>query len=96
MNIEQLQLILNTLQNMGVEGKSAFLWWLAFDKALPVIGWLLTFLGFMWIVGRITATVVANACMRELRDEMRIGSPGFLTDNESRAVMRKVQELMRK
>lgn len=96
MNIEQLQLILNTLQGMGVEGKSAFIWWLVFDKALPVVGWLCTFLGLMWIAARIIAAVRSHAAMCDLRDEMNIGSPGYLSDGELATVMQKVREMLRK
>ena len=96
MSTEQLQMILNALQGLGVEGKSAFIWWLLLDKGLPVLGWLLTFCGLLWAGLKVLSAVSAASHMAKLRDEMGIGHPGPLWDSEARAVANKVRELMRK
>jgi len=37
MNTEQLQMVINAIQTLGIEGKSAFIWWLVLDKLTPVV-----------------------------------------------------------
>ena len=96
MSNEQLQMILNALQGLGVEGKSAFIWWLLLDKGLPVVGWLVTFSGLLWAACKALNVISADSHMARLRDEMGIGSPGPLLDCEARSVVDTVRELMRK
>ena len=96
MSTEQLQMILNTLQGLGADGKSALIWWMVLDKALPVLGWLLTFCGLLWLGLKIINAVSATSHMAKLRDDMGIGGPGPLWDSEARAVVREVHKLMRK
>ena len=55
MTTEQLQMILNAMQGLGLEGKQAFIWWLVLDKALPVFGWLATFGMGVWGVLRVVS-----------------------------------------
>ena len=93
MNTEQLQLILNALSTMGVEAKGAFIWFLVFDKGLPILGWMAVLGVFAWLakVG-ITATSVERE-FRELRDLLKVGSSGALLPHEVDAVVRRVKEL---
>ena len=71
MSTEQLQMILNAMQGLGLEGKEAFIWWLVLDKGLPVVGWL-SGLGLIgWCVLQVVskslyATVLVDSICREL------------------------------
>ena len=49
MQIEQLKLILDALAKMGEAGQDAFIWYMILDKALPMVTWLLTFCGLVWV-----------------------------------------------
>lgn len=40
MKDEQMKMVLDALTSLGEGAREAFFWWLFFDKALPVIGWL--------------------------------------------------------
>lgn len=87
-------MILNALQGMGAAGKDAFVWWLVFDKGLPVLGWLVTFAGLCWLALKVTSVISAATYMAKLRDEMGIGTPGPLWHDEAKEVTRRVRELM--
>ena len=71
MTTEQLQMILNAMQGLGLEGKEAFIWWLVLDKGLPVVGWLATFgvgvWGILQVVSKcLSAIVLVDSICREL------------------------------
>jgi hypothetical protein len=40
MNDAQLKMILDAMATMGAAGKDAFIWWLALDKGLPILAWI--------------------------------------------------------
>ncbi len=96
MNTEQLQLILNTFQSLGVEGKEAFLWWLAFDKLPAFFGWLAFLAVILHVFRRIMRSLHHTKTLEELRDLLGIGSPGFIDDHEIRQLVRRVRELKEK
>ena len=93
MNNEQLQIILGALQGLGAAGKDAFIWWLVFDKGLPVVGWLLSLVGIALVIRMVIGTFSASSYLAQVRDELGIGSPGPVHDCEAVAVLRKVCEL---
>ena len=94
MNTEQLKMMLDAFAALGSSGKEAFIWWLALDKGLPVLGWLLTLLGLLWLARTILSMVSASSRMAKLRDEMGIGSPGPVWGDEARDVIKQVHKLM--
>lgn len=49
----QFTQLMNLLQKAGEGAESAFFWWLFFEKALPVIGWLLTVVGIVFVLVRV-------------------------------------------
>jgi hypothetical protein len=94
MDIEQLKLILETLRTMGEAGKDAFIWWILLDKALPVLAWLLTFCGLIWLVLRIVGAISSDSHMARLRDDLGVGRPGELINSEVAEVRRRISELV--
>jgi hypothetical protein len=69
MKTEELQMILNALQSVGDGAKDAFFWWLVFDKALPVVGWLLTAACILTIVRLIIGAIETTS------ELVAVGSP---------------------
>ena len=99
MKTEELQMILNALQSVGDGAKDAFFWWLFFDKALPVIGWLLTAACILTIVRLIIGAVAAHetsvSVIKKYRNHFGIGG-GWLHEEEIRAVERRIDEMIAK
>lgn len=93
MNDAQLQMILTALQSLGAESKTAFIWWLAMDKLVPVFGWLATFSGMLWIGVKVIGAITATSYMARLRDDLGIGNPGPLWVSEAKEVMAQVRKL---
>lgn len=78
-NLEEIKAIADILMSIGAEAKSAFIWWLVFDKLLPVFAWLISLgagLVFAFYAIRTTPRLT------QLRDAMGVGSPGTLLDSE--------------
>ena len=94
MDTEQLKMILDTLRTMGEAGQSAFIWWLVMDKALPVVGWLVTFAGILWLSCRVMSKVSVERLGGQVRDMLGVGSPGVVTPSEAHETLRRVRELM--
>ena len=74
-------MLLDAMQSLGAGGKEAFIWWLAMDKGLPVLGWLMT-LGAIVVVARLVIRHCAN-CERfdEVRKSLGMNAysdPGFV------------------
>ena len=44
MNIEQLKMVIDLLQSVGLEGKELFIWWMALTKGIPAV------FGLIWSV----------------------------------------------
>ena len=42
MNIEQLKMVIDLLQSVGLEGKELFIWWMALTKGISAV------FGLMW------------------------------------------------
>lgn len=96
MDTEQLRMILDTLRTMGDTGQSAFIWWLVFDKALPLLVWLVTFAGLLWIAMKLIERIGISGIGEQVRDILGVGSPGVMTPNEVRETLERVRELAAK
>ena len=73
MTTEQLQMILNAMQGLGLEGKQAFIWWLVLDKGLPAVVWLASLGVVAWGVLRLFSkfsdhVVLVDSICRELNE----------------------------
>ena len=84
MNTDQLKMVMDMLSTMGAAGKDAFVWWLLFDKALPVVGWLATFAGACWVIKYLTDKSSSLKYFEPLRDALRTGSAGPMIESEAR------------
>lgn len=99
MNPEELRMIADTITSLGVAGKTAFIWWLVVDKALPVIGWLAT-LGTLLAfargpINKLIINTQTSTYIQNLRDSWGIGGVGYLTESELREVQKRIAQLER-
>ncbi len=58
MSNEQLKMLLDALQSLGAEGKTAFVWWLAADRIIGPAMSACAFVAVVWIVARTVMAVV--------------------------------------
>lgn len=95
MNMEELTLVMNTITNLGAEGKTAFIWWLLASEVLPVAAWLTTLL-LLFIPARwMYLFFGAAAYLRHLRDRLGIGGPGHLTPYELQELTHALDEILK-
>lgn len=96
MDMQQMQLVMDTILKMGELGGNAFYLWLLLDKALPVIGWMLALLA-LYKVGMYFARYFSNnEYLVQLRNMLDIGTNGYLTENEAQCIVSKVRNMMEK
>lgn len=95
MNTEQIKSLLEVFALVGTAGKEAFIWWLLAEKVLPAVAWLLVFVGFMWVAHKLIWTSSGFAKLRELRDALGVGAPGYMRDCELVETLDKAIELAR-
>lgn len=96
MDTEQLKMILDVLRTASEAGQSAFVWWLVLDKVLPVVAWLITFAGLLWLAHRVIQQCIVTRLGEQVRDMLGIGSPGPMLRREADETLRRVRELMAK
>jgi hypothetical protein len=90
-------MVIELIQQLGVQGKEAFLWWLALDKVLPVLGWLLTLVAFGHTAIKIIGMVSGKeGQLRSIRDALGVGCSGQFIDSQYTQVMREIDDLMGK
>ena len=99
MDMDELKLIADTIQHLGDNGTTAFVWWLVLDKLVPATLWAIGSCVFMYLCWRIavlcTAANKAIGSVARMRDLLGLGS-GMLIDREIDAVEQRVRELHRK
>lgn len=94
MNTDQLKLIIDAIHSLGVESKSAFIWWLVFEH-IPgfIIGIaFISLLGFL--ANRLTRMYSHTQSLVRLRDILGIGYQGPLTDDQCDRVIESVTKLL--
>jgi hypothetical protein len=96
MNTEQLQMIVNAIQTLGIEGKSAFIWWLILDKLPAFIVWIsfISILGYL--LSKLINVLFNESNFGKVRDILNVGTPGTVTPSEVREVFREIQRLKEK
>ena len=95
MDIEQLKLVLETAQGIGVQAQAIAIVWILLDKLLPVVCWMTVFVTLLWKIPTFVRLFAgSDAFMIWARDALRIGSPGYLADYERRVVEQKLRELV--
>lgn len=87
-NLEEIKAITDLLMGIGAEAKSAFIWWLVFDKLLPILTWLITLITSLYFINLM---VQPRRRLAELRDAMGIGLPGVVLDREYRDMLQWVR-----
>ena len=101
MDIEQLKLVLETIQHTTDGAKNFGVWWIALHYGQKVLeGLFITFCvwGVAWGVIKaitISCTPVDSLRLQNLRDTMRIGSRGVVTDDEYDRMRDKIRDWMR-
>ena len=102
MDIEQLKLVLETVQTTTDGAKNFGVWWIALHYGEKILSGLLVVIcvwGVLW--GIVKAIMIGNemhkneARLRHLRDTLRIGSSGFFTDSEYEQMKDKIKDLMK-
>lgn len=94
MDIEQLKLVVEAISQLGIQGKEAFIWWLLFDKMLPVICWLTTLVFVGVCIFKLVRLLHGNeGKLMDIRDMLEVGSPGFFTEEEFGSVVREIRRL---
>ncbi len=90
--MKELEMILAAVAQLGEAGKEAFIWWLVMDKGLG-------FLGLVSVMGIIAAVILRGikhfSCeeiLKCLRDEMGVGSYGWLAPREVKEMFNWVRE----
>ena len=101
MDLEQLKLILEALKGVSQDAGSLFTLWLWLKFASGVLSDLLLFGGALGVVYGIYRAVTLsngdddnNRFMRNMRDQLRIGSPGHMTPGERHETMLRLRELV--
>jgi len=96
MDIEQLKLILETVNGVSGDAQMIAILWLVFDKLLPIIAWVGVFYMLcVKIVQPLIDCTTDISLFKELRDDLRIGSPGDLAPYEKKATINKIKELVK-
>lgn len=93
MDIQQLELVMNTILKLGEAGGVAFYAWLFLDKLVPTIAWLIAFFMCYKLALLVHGQYLVVRVFQQIRDLLNIGSTGYLVDSEIRAVYEKVVEL---
>ena len=96
MNTEELTIVMDTLRSLGDDGKTAFIWWLVFDKLIPAIGGIVAVCVITFGLGRPAMSAFRSEnYVRDLRDRFRIGTPGYVSDSELRQLKQRIDKLIR-
>lgn len=98
MDMEQFKMVLEAVQQLGIQGKEAFIWWLVFEKALPVIGWLLTLPCLMaliyWLIKSIRLSNEDTQRLQQLRDVLcPEDAGGYVRGSEFRKMMEEARSI---
>lgn len=87
-NLEEIKAITDLFMGIGAEAKSAFIWWLIFDKLLPALTWLISLITGLYFTNLM---VQPRRRLAELRDDMGVGLPGPVLDREYRDMLQWVK-----
>ena len=88
-NLEEIKAITDLLMGIGAEAKSAFIWWLVFDKLLPVLTWLTTLITGLYFI---KSLVDPTSKLKALRDAMGVGIPGIFMESEYREMLQWIRD----
>lgn len=96
MDIEQLKLILETVNGVSGDAQVVAILWLVFDKLLPIIAWVGVFYMLCIRVAQpLIHAAFEDSTLSRFRDALNIGSPGVLTSAERLSTINKINVLIR-
>jgi hypothetical protein len=94
MTIEEIKLILDTLEKAGEGGADLFIFWVLLDTVPQAI---FAFF-FLWVgyalFNKLLNNLKSHSRLCELRDMANIGIPGELSENEWKALRNKFAKLL--
>jgi hypothetical protein len=96
MNTDQLQMIVNAIQTLGIEGKSAFIWWLILDKLPSFTVWMFFLSILAYLLSKLINTFSLESNFAKVRDMLNVGSPGAVTWGDVREVFSEIKRLKEK
>lgn len=97
MDIEQLKLVLETLQGLGHETSNLTVIWLSLKYGTMVLGWLLSVGVIVYVTTRIYRAVTSGtdeAFFGAMRDQLGTGRRGALTRDELHDTKRAIRTLV--
>lgn len=99
MNIESLKLFAEIAATLSADAKTMLIWWVSLKSVLPN---LLTFTAVIFIAVVVYKLVSKGLAgdfekyIKDMRDALRVGSPGSLTQAEARETIARVMILIEK
>jgi len=95
--LEQLKEIIPLLQSLGENTKELAFFYLGSIYFSVLLRYIVTFF-FLFVLLKITSKIIesvrlhhhADSLVRDIRDILKIGSPGMLTENETNQVAKKI------
>jgi hypothetical protein len=94
MNIEEIKLILDTLEKAGQGGADLFIFWVLLDKVPVIIFGLLSLWAGYALFNKLLNNLKSHSRLCELRDMANIGTVGELGENEWKALRSKFSKLL--
>ena len=94
MSNEQLQMIINLINSLGVQGKEAFIVYLLFHYLVAPITWIFTMFGIYKLVQFISGRFQDVQTLEQLRDILLPGERGWVTDGARRRMYDKINKLL--
>lgn len=96
MDIEQLKLILETVNGVSGDAQVVAILWLVFDKLLPIIAWVGVFYMLcVKVANPLINAVFDESAIKRFRDELGTGSSGALIQPERIRTINKINDLIR-
>lgn len=92
MNTEQLQIIVNAIQQLGEDGKVAFIWWLVLDNLPGVLGWMCTLVTIYFIVRHIVLAQAASNEIAEVCRRLDMESTAYLSYEGRNLLMKTISK----
>lgn len=93
MNIEELKLILETIQTISGDAQTFAAWWLIADKVLPLLLFVVVVALIYRIAIRVCLDVELTDVMKGWRDQLGIGGSYFCSKDRA-ATIKKISELV--
>lgn len=100
MDINDLKLIIDAVKTVSGDAQSVAVWWIIADKIAPIIGWLLTACGIVYLVRKIIITSertsIAESCetdMKIIGNLLKTHTGHWLTKEEREATINAVRNL---